>query len=237
MKLHYFALGILLSCSSAAWAAHQTSTVQGLGTVAPGTQDRSLSPRWHVYIFVKDGIEYVQVNDTAGRVRAGFAASNGTHLVLPMGADAANVSTPEAPAAVGTVRGSELVYKDALITLTAGVSDAGQNVWTVTDTNAGRRLGPADESNCKEDPNSCPINRFAPPAAPASNCKEDPNSCPINRFVPQAAPADEASNCKEDPNSCPINRIAPAARLAPADEASNCKEDPNSCPINRIDGQ
>jgi hypothetical protein len=43
-----------------------------------------------------------------------------------------------------------------------------------------------------------------------SNCKEDPNSCPINRAVPQAArvmtPQDE-SNCKEDPNSCPINRI------------------------------
>ena len=101
MKLRYLALGLFLTCSSAAWATQQASAVQGMGSAAPGTSDRSLSPRWHVYLFVKDGIEYVQVNDTAGRVRAGIAASAGTHLVLPMGTDAANVATPEAPLAAG----------------------------------------------------------------------------------------------------------------------------------------
>lgn len=223
MKLRYLAWGVLLSCGSVVCAAAPASG-QGMGTVAPTTADRSISPRWHVYTFVKDGIEYVQVNDAAGRVRAGVAAAAGVHLVLPMGIDADRVSTPESPLAVGAIRGSEVVYKDALVTISVGVSDGGAQVWTVADTvGAAGRYAPADGdlSNCKEDPNSCPINRFGTLSAPTASL----------------APADDLSNCKEDPNSCPINRAVPqASRLAPQDE-SNCKEDPNSCPINRIEGQ
>lgn len=247
MKLRYLAWGILLSCGSVVCAAAPASG-QGMGSVVPGTADRSLSPRWHVYTFVKDGIEYVQVNDAVGRVRAGVAAAAGVHLVLPMGIDADRVSTPESPLAVGAIRGSEVIYKDALVTLSVGVGDDGQPVWTLADTAGAGRYAPADESNCKEDPNSCPINRVDTLSAPVaqrapsdeSNCKEDPNSCPINRVSPQAAlmaPLDE-SNCKEDPNSCPINRAVPqAARVMTPQDESNCKEDPNSCPINRIEGQ
>ena len=220
MKLRYLAWGLLaagvsLSCSSVVWAA---GPVQGMGSAMPGTLDRSVSPRWHVYTFVKDGIEYVQVNDTVGRVRAGIAATTGVHLVLPMGVDAERVSTPESPLASGAIRGTETVYQDALVTLSVGLSDAGQYVWTVADTAAGRYAA-NDLSNCKQDPNSCPINRrvttptlnLAPAEEDLSNCKQDPNSCPINRASPQTlqsqAPAEPASNCKQDPNSCPINRI------------------------------
>jgi hypothetical protein len=224
MKLRYLAWGLLaagvsLSCSSVVWAA---GPAQGMGSAAPGTLDRSISPRWHVYTFVKDGIEYVQVNDSAGRVRAGVAAAAGVHLVLPMGIDAERVSTPESPLATGAIRGAETVYKDGLVSLSVGLSDAGQYVWSVADaTSAGGRFAPADDtSNCKQDPNSCPINRrvtmpttnLSPTDGDISNCKQDPNSCPINRAnslqslrpSPQDTPD---SNCKEDPNSCPINRI------------------------------
>ena len=228
MKLRYLAWGLLvagvsLSCSSVVWAA---GPVQGMGSAVPGTVDRSISPRWHVYTFVKDGIEYVQVNDTAGRVRAGVAATAGVHLVLPMGLDAERVSTPEAPLAVGAIRGGETVYQDALVSLSVGLSDSGQYVWTLSGAPAAGRYAPADGD--------------------ASNCKQDPNSCPINRRVTvpttmNLVPADDdASNCKQDPNSCPINRASPQAvlRYVPQDEPeSNCKQDPNSCPINRIEGQ
>ena len=224
MKLRYLAWGLLaagvsLSCSSVVWAA---GPAQGMGSAAPGTVDRSISPRWHVYTFVKDGIEYVQVNDAAGRVRASVAAAAGVHLVLPMGVDAERVSTPESPLAVAAIRGAETVYKDGLVSLSVGLNDAGQYVWTVADaTLAGGRYAPADDpSNCKQDPNSCPINRrvtmpttnLSPADGDISNCKQDPNSCPINRANPQQSlrlsPQDTPdSNCKEDPNSCPINRI------------------------------
>ena len=219
MKLRYLAWGVLLSCGSVVCAA-APAPGQGMGSMAPGTVNRSLSPRWHVYTFVKDGIEYVQVNDAAGRVRAGVAAAAGVHLVLPMGVDAERVSTPESPLAVGAVRGSEVVYKDALVTLSVGVAGDGQPVWILADTVGAGRYAPADEtSNCKEDPNSCPINRI------------DASSVPTYRA------ADEESNCKEDPNSCPINRAVPQARIIAPQDQSNCKEDPNSCPINRIEGQ
>jgi len=232
MKLRYLAWGLLvagvsLSCSSVVWAAGPAGSVQGMGSATPGTVDRSISPRWHVYTFVKDGIEYVQVNDTAGRVRAGVAATAGVHLVLPMGLDAERVSTPEAPLAVGAIGGAETVYKDGLVSVSVGFSNAGQYVWTVADT------APA-------------YGRYAPQDGDLSNCKQDPNSCPINRRVTAPAmnfsPADgDASNCKQDPNSCPINRANPqqARQLTPQDipTDSNCKQDPNSCPINRIEEQ
>jgi len=221
MKLRYLAWGVLLSCGSVVCAAAPASG-QGMGSVAPSTVDRSLSPRWHVYTFVKDGIEYVQVNDAAGRVRAGVAVAAGVHLVLPMGSDAERVSTPDAPLAVGAIRGSEVVYRDAQVRLSVGVGDGGQQVWTLSDETASGRYASADDaSNCKEDPNSCPINRIDTLSAPGASL----------------LPADEASNCKEDPNSCPINRIAPQTRMLTPQEESNCKEDPNSCPINRIEGQ
>jgi hypothetical protein len=231
MKLRYLAWGLLaagvsLSCSSVVWAA---GPLQGMGSAAPATVDRSVSPRWHVYTFIKDGIEYVQVNDTAGRVRAGVAAIAGLHLVLPMGVDADHVSTPESPLAVGAIRGSEVVYTDPLVSLSVGVSDAGQYVWTVSDA-----MGPASGQ------------RYAPADGDASNCKQDPNSCPINRAnrvvmpAATATPADDLSNCKQDPNSCPINRITRQVQpLSTQDTTtdSNCKQDPNSCPINRIGEQ
>ena len=232
MKLRYLAWGLLaagvsLSCSSVVWAAGPTGPVQGMGSATPGTVDRSISPRWHVYTFVKDGIEYVQVNDTAGRVRAGMAATAGVHLVLPMGVDAERVSTPETPLAAGAIRGAETVYKDRLVTLSVGLSDAGQYVWTLADAASGGRYAPADViSNCKQDPNSCPINRRV--------------TVPVTGFTPAD---DDASNCKQDPNSCPINRNSPQQSLRalpqPQDTAtdSNCKQDPNSCPINRIEEQ
>jgi hypothetical protein len=112
------ALGILavaLASISALATGGLPST--GLGQSWPNATDMSASPRWHVYVFERNGIRYVQINDLGGRVRAAFAASNGNFLVLPLGADAAHVATPQEPqSAVAGTKG-EVVYHDASVSV------------------------------------------------------------------------------------------------------------------------
>ncbi|HEX7814120.1 hypothetical protein [Dyella sp.] len=89
----------------------------GLGQSWPNAQDVSSSANYHVYVFVRDGVRYLQVNDAAGQVRGAVAAAGGQFLVLPLGSDASRVSTPQTQAAAapaGTQAGStETVYADS----------------------------------------------------------------------------------------------------------------------------
>lgn len=89
-----FASIIAIGLSSSVFAAPPVAT--GLGQAWPNVTDVSASTHWHVYVFVRDGIEYIQVNDLNGNVRGAVASSNGTFLVLPMGMDAAKFSIPQA---------------------------------------------------------------------------------------------------------------------------------------------
>ncbi|WP_266172101.1 hypothetical protein [Dyella subtropica] len=95
--------------STTAMAAHRTT---GLGQSWPNAQDVSSSPRWHVYVFERDGIRYIQINDLHGKVRAAFAASSGNFLVLPIGADAASLATPQDPLPAPASKTGEIVYHD-----------------------------------------------------------------------------------------------------------------------------
>ena len=104
-----------LAMSAPAMADDQAS---GLGQSWPNAQDQSINPNYHVYVFNKDGVNYVQVNDAAGKVRAAVAASGGQFLVLPLGSDAARVSTPQseatqAPAGVQAAGAPQTVYQDS----------------------------------------------------------------------------------------------------------------------------
>ena len=47
----------------------------GLGQAWPNTADVSASPNYHAYVFVLGGIQYIQINDLNGKVRAAFALS------------------------------------------------------------------------------------------------------------------------------------------------------------------
>lgn len=85
----------------------------GLGQSWPNATDVSASPHWHVYVFERNGVRYVQINDLSGKVRAAFATSNGNFLALPVGVDAARLATPQEPLpAIGNTQG-EVVYQDA----------------------------------------------------------------------------------------------------------------------------
>jgi hypothetical protein len=87
----------------------------GLGQSWPNATDVSTSPHWHVYVFERNGVRYVQINDLGGKVRAAFAASNGHVLTLPVGSDAERVATPEDPLPVSGNTAGDIVYQDSAV--------------------------------------------------------------------------------------------------------------------------
>jgi hypothetical protein len=80
----------------------------GLGESFPVTEDVAPDPAWQVYQFEREGIRYVQVNDSAGQVRAAVGRIEDTLWVLPIGSDANHVSTS---AAQPTGTSSRLIYR------------------------------------------------------------------------------------------------------------------------------
>ena len=57
----------------------------GLGQSHPTSPDLSSDPAWRVYGFKRDGIEYFQVNDLAGRVLFVIGSAGGSYWTLPAG--------------------------------------------------------------------------------------------------------------------------------------------------------
>lgn len=125
---------ITLGLSASAFASGLPAT--GLGQSWPNAPDVSSSPHWHVYVFVRDGVRYVQVNDLNGNVRGAFAAANGQFLVLPMGRDAQHVSTPQHHLALSSgvvpLSSGETIYKDGNLQVTAVPLSSGATTFTAT---------------------------------------------------------------------------------------------------------
>jgi hypothetical protein len=119
---------VALGLSSTAFA--QTSTpASGLGQSWPNAADLSANPNWHVYVFVLNGIKYVQVNDLNGTVHAAVGASNGSVVVLPMGVDSQNVTTSPS----STSSNTQTVYSDSTTTVTATPQSNGTTTFLVED--------------------------------------------------------------------------------------------------------
>ncbi|WP_307753626.1 hypothetical protein [Xanthomonas albilineans] len=66
----------------------------GLGESLPNAQNLSLDPQWRIYEIQRDGVDYLQINDLTGKVRAAVGNVSGVLWVLPMGADVSRVSLP-----------------------------------------------------------------------------------------------------------------------------------------------
>jgi len=114
------ALCAALAVSTSVMARQFPAT--GLGQSWPNASDVSSSPRWHVYVFVKDGVRYIQVNDLNGRVRSAFATANGQFLVLPIGTDAERASAGANASALTTAAtgtSGETIYRDGEVRITA----------------------------------------------------------------------------------------------------------------------
>ena len=69
----------------------------GLGESFPSTADLATDPEWQVYEFERGGIRYVQINDSAGKVRAAVGRVEDLLWVMPIGGDADRVSIDALP--------------------------------------------------------------------------------------------------------------------------------------------
>ncbi|RUL68412.1 hypothetical protein [Dyella choica] len=106
-------VALVLSSSAMAQTAAPAS---GLGQSWPNAADVSSSPHWHVYVFVLNGIKYIQINDLNGNVHAAVGTAGGATIVLPVGIDTQNVST-QAPTSVAS--SAATIYSDSSTTVTA----------------------------------------------------------------------------------------------------------------------
>jgi len=103
---------------------------QGLGQSIPQAQDLSVDPGWLVYGFERDGMDYFQVNDLAGRVHIVIGNAAGTFWVLPAGDPSAKVSLPEQRLPVPAKAIRTVVYRTPAFTLVRYSSGA-DVLWAV----------------------------------------------------------------------------------------------------------
>ena len=130
------------------------SSATSLGQSWPNTTDVSRSPNWHVYVFRKNGISYVQINDLNGNVHGAIAMAGGTFLVLPMGVDSQTIRVPGNSSSLvssAVVRqpiqpaaAAQVVYSDATTTITATPLTSGATLFSA-----------ATVSGCDTDPEDC----------------------------------------------------------------------------------
>jgi hypothetical protein len=115
------AMGLAVGLSGVAGAATPST---GLGQAWPNATDVSLNPQYHAYLFVRDGIRYVQINDAGGTVLAALATAGNSILVLPIGVDASHVSTATAQRmAVSST--TNTVYQDSTVSVSVTVQPNG----------------------------------------------------------------------------------------------------------------
>lgn len=109
----------------------------GLGQSWPNATDVSLSPQYHVYVFVRDGLRYIQVNDLNGTVRAAVAVDDNVVLVLPIGVDTPYVSVKHSyvqSAGGEDTSATDVVYSDSTTRIAATPTSAGALQISVTTT-------------------------------------------------------------------------------------------------------
>lgn len=121
-KVTRIALGVFLGLSFSGLSIATEPPATGLGQAWPNAVDVSLSPHWHVYVFVLNGVKYIQVNDINGNVIGAVGTAGGQFITLPIGEDAQYVSTPqETVANTPSINASTLttVYRDGSTVVTA----------------------------------------------------------------------------------------------------------------------
>lgn len=103
---------------------------RGLGQSIPLAENLSVDPGWLVYGFERDGMDYFQVNDLAGRVHIVIGNAAGTFWVLPAGDPSAKVSLPEQRLPVPSKGTRTVIYRAAAFTLVRYASGA-DTLWAV----------------------------------------------------------------------------------------------------------
>lgn len=145
-----FGIVAILGLPGFALAAEPAST--GLGQAWPNATDVSLSPHYHVYVFRRDGIRYIQINDANGVVRGAIATADGVMLVLPVGVDAAQVRTlrvtpGNATSSTSAGSSTETVYRDQATTVS--VTPLSSGALSITTLQAATCDNPGECSNAQ----------------------------------------------------------------------------------------
>jgi hypothetical protein len=119
-------ISFIALCAASTGFAQTATPSTGLGQAWPNATDVSASPNWHVYVFVLNGVKYIQVNDLNGTVHGAVATANGTLMALPVGVDAQNVTTTTTTqSASSTNSAAQTVYSDGTTTITATPQSSG----------------------------------------------------------------------------------------------------------------
>lgn len=114
----------------------------GLGQAWPNAPDVSISPYYHVYVFERSGLRYIQVNDLGGTVRAAVVSAGDDVVGLPIGVDASRLATPSEPANALSGTTGTTVYVDAKLTLI--VSPQSDGTATLRAMSAGECTNPRE---------------------------------------------------------------------------------------------
>jgi hypothetical protein len=135
-SLHVFrrtALTGMIVLSMACTATAQTSPAEsttGLGESWPNAADVSTNPDWHAYVFQKDGVRYIQINDRNGTVHAAFGKAGEMVFALPVGVDAQRVDIVDA---LNPQERSETIYEGQTVTIETTVqNDGSKNIVAVS---------------------------------------------------------------------------------------------------------
>lgn len=126
-RMQQLFLAGLLTAGFASTAAAATPPSTGLGQSWPNATDVSASPHYHVYVFERLGVRYVQINDLNGNVRAAFGNAGGDIFGLPIGIDATRLATPSEPSEVPIGSTGETVYQDDSTSVQAAPQPNGTN--------------------------------------------------------------------------------------------------------------
>ena len=113
MSFSLRALAVSISFLTLGFGVAQAQTAtSGLGQQWPNATDVSSNPNYHVYVFQRGAIKYVQVNDANGTVRAAVMLTPTGRFGTPVGSDANNVATSDEPQAAPASTASQTVYSD-----------------------------------------------------------------------------------------------------------------------------
>ncbi|MDR6643535.1 hypothetical protein J2X57_002756 [Luteibacter sp. 1214] len=126
-------VALVIGCGTAA-ASTPSSTAVGLGQSWPNTTDVSASSHYHVYLFDRAGVRYVQVNDAAGTVRGAIAVVDGETLDLPIGVDASRWRRVSETAAI-PAESTSVYSDDAMRVVVAPQPDGAASLLLVTECN------------------------------------------------------------------------------------------------------
>ncbi|MBB5885535.1 hypothetical protein DYQ93_19390 [Xanthomonas sp. LMG 8992] len=99
---------------------------KGLGESVPKALNLATDSAWRVYEFSRDGVNYLQINDASGVVRAAVGRIGKTLWVLPMGSDVGRVSLTASPAVPARV-----IYRTADVEVRLRTGARG-DAWEVT---------------------------------------------------------------------------------------------------------